>query len=72
MAMKSCLNAIENLRFKLRMPGVPFEGPTHVYCDNERAMLNSSKVESTFDKKHNSVAYHYIHNAVAASVLSVS
>ena len=72
MAMKSCLNAIEGLRFKLRMFGIPIEGPTHVYCDNERVVLNSSKVESTLDKKHNSVAYHYVRNAVAASIISVA
>ena len=71
-AMKSCLMAIESLRFKLRIFGIPFEGPTHVYCDNERVVLNSSKVESTLDKKHNSVAYHYIRNAVAANVISVA
>ena len=32
----------------------------------------SSKVESTPDKKHNSVAYHYVHNAVAANIISVA
>ena len=61
--MKSCLNTIESLRIKLRMFGVPFEGPTQVYCDNERAVLNSSKVESALDKKNNSVTYHYICNS---------
>ena len=25
----------DGLRYKLRMMGVPIEGPTHVYCDNE-------------------------------------
>ncbi len=39
MAMKSCLNAVESLRFKLRMFGVPFEEPTHIYCDNERVVI---------------------------------
>ena len=70
--MKSCLMTIESLRFKLRMFGIPFEGHTHVYCDNERVVLNSSKVESTLDKKYNSVAYHYVRNAVAANVISVA
>ena len=72
MAMKSCVSAIEALRFKLRMFGVAIEGPTHVYCDNESVVNNSSKVESTLDKKHNSVAYHYVRNAVAASIITVA
>ena len=72
MAMKSCVNAIESLRFKLRMFGVPIEGPAHIFCDNESVVNNSSKVESTLDKKHNSVAYHYVRNAVAASTITVA
>lgn len=72
MAMKSCVNAIEALRFKLRMFGVPIDGPAYVYCDNESVVNNSSKVESTLNKKHNSVAYHYVRNAVAASIITVA
>ena len=72
MAIESCLNAIESLRFKLRMFGVPFEGPIHVYRDNKRAVLNFIKVEYNVDKNHNSVVYHFICNAVAASILSVA
>lgn len=72
MAMKSCVNSIEALRFKLRMFGVPIDGPAYVYCDNESVVNNSSKVESTLNKKHNSVAYHYVRNAVAASIITVA
>ena len=70
--MKSCVSAIESLRFKLRMFGITVEGPAHVYCDNESVVDNSSKVESTLDKKHHSVAYHYVRNAVAASIITVA
>ena len=72
MAMKSCVRAIESLRFKLRMFGVPIDGPAHIYYDNDGVVNNSSKVESTLDKKHNSVAYHYVRNAVAASIVTVA
>ena len=67
--MKSCVSTIESLRFKLRMFGVLFEGPAHIYCDNESVVNSLSKVESTLDKKHNSVAYHYVRDIVAASVV---
>ena len=70
--MKSCVNAIESLRFKLRMFGVLINGPAHVFCDNEGVVNNSSKVESTLNKKHNSVAYHYVRNAVASSIITVA
>ena len=34
-AMKTALEMIEALRYKLRMLGIPLEGPANVYCDNE-------------------------------------
>ena len=72
MAMKSCVSSIESLRFKLRMFGIPVDGPAHIYCDNRSVVNNSSKVESILDKKHNSVAYHYVRNVVAASIVTVA
>ncbi len=39
MAMKSCINAIvEGLRFKLRMFGVPIDGPAHIFCNIMRVL----------------------------------
>ena len=40
------------------MMGVPVEGPTNIYCDNEVVVSNSSLVESTLKKKHLSVCYY--------------
>ena len=35
-AARTCLEAVEALRFKLRMFGVPVAGPTDVMCDNNK------------------------------------
>ena len=43
-----------------------------MFCDNEGVVNNSSKVESTLNKKHNSVAYHYVRNAVVSSTITVA
>eukprot|EP00543_Licmophora_paradoxa_P017529 CAMPEP_0202475370 /NCGR_PEP_ID=MMETSP1360-20130828/92866_1 /ASSEMBLY_ACC=CAM_ASM_000848 /TAXON_ID=515479 /ORGANISM="Licmophora paradoxa, Strain CCMP2313" /LENGTH=104 /DNA_ID=CAMNT_0049102527 /DNA_START=183 /DNA_END=499 /DNA_ORIENTATION=- len=52
--MKSCIEAITQLRYKLRMFGIPLNGfPTYVFCDNESVVSDTSKVESTLNKKHN-------------------
>jgi hypothetical protein len=73
MALKVCIEAITHLRYKLRMFGIPLnDGPTHVLCDNESVVKNSSQVESTLNKKHNSIAYHYARWNVAAGVIRVS
>ena len=73
-AMKACVEAIQHLRFKLRMFGIPMvDGdPTFVLSDNESVVNNSTKVESTLNKKHSSVAYHYTRWATAARIISVA
>jgi len=73
-ALKVCLEAIEHLRFKLRCFGVPLPSgePTHVFCDNESVVKNTTNVESTLHKKHSSVAYHYCRWSVAAGVITLA
>eukprot|EP00978_Attheya_sp_CCMP212_P000550 scaffold1076_cov32-Attheya_sp.AAC.2 len=73
-AMKACIEAIESLRFKLRMFGVPLPRgePTHVFCDNKSVLRNSTSIESTLNKKHSSIAYHYTRWNSAASLVSVA
>ena len=55
-ALKVCLESIQALRFKLRMFGVPIDESTRVFCDNEIVVNNTSKIESTLNKKHNSIS----------------
>ncbi|CAJ1955039.1 unnamed protein product [Cylindrotheca closterium] len=72
-ALKSCIEAITQLRYKLRMFGIPLdEEPTQALVDNEAVVKNLSLVESTLNKKHNSIAYHYARWNVAAWVIAVS
>ena len=51
------------------MFGIPIEGPTNVYCDNEAVTKNTTIPESMLKKKHNSIAYHWAHEAVAAGTI---
>jgi hypothetical protein len=59
------------LRYKLRMFGVPLEGPARVFCDNQAVVKNTSVPESVLTKKHNAVNYHAVREAAAAGVLEV-
>ena len=70
-AMKACVEHITALRYKLRMFGIPIEGPVNILCDNESVVKNSSKLESTLNKKHSSVAYHLVRWNVAAGIIIV-
>ena len=48
------------------MFGIPIDEPTKILCDNQSVVTNSSKVDSTLNKKHCSIAYHSVRWAVAA------
>ena len=71
-AMKVCVEHIIALRFKLRMFGIPINGPAMVLCDNASCVKNSSILSSTLNKKHSSIAYHSVRWHVAAGVLKVA
>ena len=64
-ALKTAMEANRGLRYKLRMMGVPIDGPTYVFCDNQSVVSNTSKAESVLKKKSNSIAYHAVREAVA-------
>ena len=71
-AMKTADEQIESLRYKLRMFGVPLEGPTNVFCDNEAVFKNASQPDSTLKKKHTSICYHRCREAVACRTIRIA
>ena len=71
-AMKNAVEMIEALRYKLRMFGVPIDGPTNIFCDNEAVYKNTSLPESTLKKKHHAISYHRCREAVAAGTVRVA
>lgn len=70
-ALRVATELIISLRYKLRMFGIPVEGPANVFCDNEAVYKNVSHSESTLKKKHNSICYHRVRECVAAGILVV-
>lgn len=70
-ALRICKELIVALRYKLRMFGVPIDGPTNVFCDNRGVVKNASVPESALTKKHNAINYHAVREAAAAGILRV-
>jgi 3-keto-L-gulonate-6-phosphate decarboxylase len=64
-AMKQALEATRGIRYKLRMMGIPIDGPTYVYGDNMSVIHNTQRPESTLKKKSNSICYHFVRESVA-------
>ena len=46
-AMKSGMEHLRGLRYKLRMMGVPLAGPSYIYGDNMSVIHNTQRPEST-------------------------
>ncbi len=71
-AMHIAVDMIEGLRYKLRMFGVPIDGPANVLSDNMAVIQNSTIPSSTIKKKHNAICYHRVREAVAAGVVRIA
>eukprot|EP00978_Attheya_sp_CCMP212_P034406 scaffold143909_cov63-Attheya_sp.AAC.2 len=71
-AMKTAVEMTEGLRYKLRMLGIPIEGPVYVFCGNEGVVKNSANPESTLKKKHNAVAFHKAREACASNMIRIA
>jgi hypothetical protein len=67
-AARICKELIVALRYKLRMFGVPIDGPANMFCDNCGVVKNLSIPESTLMKKHNSLNFHTVREAAAANI----
>jgi hypothetical protein len=61
--------AIMDIRYKLRMLGVPLDGPALMLGDNMSVILNTTVPSSPLKKKHQAVSYHRIREAIAAKVI---
>ena len=70
-ALRTAVEIIESLMYKLRMFGVRINGPCRVFCDNDSVVVSGSHADATLKKKHCSVAFHKVREAVAAGKLLI-
>jgi hypothetical protein len=71
-ALKTGTELIKSLRYKLRMMGIPIDGPANVLVDNDSVVKNSTTPSSMLQKKHNSICYHFVREAVAARIIRIA
>ena len=65
-ALKIAMEMNCAIRYKLRMMGVPVEGPSYVLGDNQSVITNVTNPVSQLSKRHNAIAYHKCREEVAA------
>jgi Reverse transcriptase (RNA-dependent DNA polymerase) len=71
-ATRIAVELIIELRYKLRMLGVPVHGPTTMYGDNMAVVLNTTVPSSQLKKKHNAIAYHRVREAIAGNIVRLA
>jgi hypothetical protein len=71
-ALRTAIEMIKGLRYKLRMLGVPLDGHAHIRVDNQSVVFNTTIPESTLKKKCNAISYHFVREAIASGIGKVS
>ena len=68
-AARIATEKVIELRYNLRMLGVPIDGPALMLGDNRSVVLSTTMPSSMLNKKHNAIAYHRVREAIAARIL---
>jgi hypothetical protein len=68
-AARIATDHIIELRYKLRMLGVPVREPTVMLGDNKAVLQNTTVPSSMLKKKHNAIAYHRVRESIAGGIL---
>ena len=53
------------------MLGVPIQGPSWIFGDNQSVIISSTVPSSTLKKHWNALSYHRVREAVAAGIINV-
>ena len=56
---------ILDLRYTLRMMGLPIDGPYWLFGDNSSVITSSTTPHSTLNKRHNALSYHRLRESIA-------
>ena len=71
-AARMATESVTEVRHQLRMMGVPLDGPALVLGDNKSVILNTSTPSSVLKKKHCSINFHKVREAMSARILRFS
>jgi hypothetical protein len=68
-ATKTCTQHAMDLRTTARYLGIPIQGPSMVFGDNEAVVNSSSIPHQKLTKRHHALAYHFTREAIAAKMM---
>jgi hypothetical protein len=68
-AARIACDQIMDLRMTLRYLGIPVYTKSYMFGDNQAVVINSTILHSLLNKLHNALAYHRVHEMIAAKIL---
>ena len=69
-ALRIAIEKVERLRYKIRMMGLPMEGPANGLCDSQSVVPNST-LPSSIQKNYSAVKYHKCQESIANSAVDL-
>ena len=66
---RTCTEQIISLRYQLRMMGIPIDGPSYMFGDNEGVVKSSTIPEGNLKKRHNANSFHCVREAIVAKII---
>ena len=70
MVARQATEQIMDLRYTIRMMGIPLDGPAWLFGDNSSVIISSNIPASTLNKRHNALSYHRVREAIATGVIN--
>ena len=64
-AAKTAVEKVHDLRYTLRMLGIPVDYRTYMFGDNASVITQSTILHSQLANHHHTLAYHYVQESVA-------
>ena len=69
MAARQAVEQIIDLRYTLRMFGVPLDGASWLFGDNKSVVTSSTIPHSSLNKRWNALSYHKVREAIASGFI---
>jgi hypothetical protein len=68
-AARIAVKQIIDIRTTLRFLGVPIQGKSVLFGDNQSVIISSTEPQSPINKRHNALSYHRVREAIAAGIV---
>ena len=71
MVARQATEQILDLRYTLRMMGIPIDGKSWLFGDNQSVITSSTIPKSTLNKRHNALSYHRARECIAMGIINL-